>query len=95
MMSQTDSISIYQAPAHNIIPDFQAWDHTMNGFSCDNASGSESAANLGTYGTTIDPSVLTAHNGYNDAAGETYYSADVGVETTRQDIYLPNLSNYD
>lgn len=95
MMSRADSISTSHAPAHDIIPDFSAWDLTMNGCSLDNASVSESAANLGTYETTIDPSLLTAHDGYNEFAGETYYNTDVfGVETTRYTAQIELATTY-
>jgi hypothetical protein len=83
MMSGVDIISMSCAPAHGIIPDFQAWDHTMNECSLDNASGLESAANPGAYEATVDPSLLTRHDGSNQFAGETYDNTDsFGVETT-------------
>jgi hypothetical protein len=83
MMSWADSISIFHAPVHDIVPDFSAWDHTMSGCSLENASGPDFAANLGTYEKTVDPSLLTTRDGSNPFAGETNDNTDVfGVETT-------------
>lgn len=84
MMSQADSISTFHVPAHDMIPDLSAWDTTMNGCSFDNKSGSESTADLGTYGLIIDPSLLTVHNEFNEIADNIPYITDnSGDETTR------------
>lgn len=83
MMSQADSISTFPVSAHDMIPHLSAWDPTMDGCSL-NKSGSESAADLGTCSPTIDPSLLTVHNEFNEIADNISYITDnSGDEKTR------------
>lgn len=49
----------------------------MNGCSLDNANCSESVANLGTFGTTIDPSLLTVYDGFNKVPDQHFYTTDI------------------
>jgi hypothetical protein len=56
----------------------------MNDCLLHNASGSESSANLGTSGTTIDPCLLSVFDGFNEVADESPLTTDfVGAGTTR------------
>jgi hypothetical protein len=83
MTSQADGISTFHGPAHDMTSDLSAWDPTMNRCSLDNKSGSGSAADLGTCGPTIDPSLLTVHDEFNEVGDNiSYITGNSGDETT-------------